>query len=547
MRNVPFVIIILIGASFAASATGDIRDLSEHFSEMSDGRFDDWIFIPDRQVRRVTTHEHPGLASIHTKGTGLDVRVITRKPIRIDDFRVPWQFQCSFMQNFDALTGRTPTQVNYAIGLNLAVTFSNPSDWPKNRETWPPDTHSVQLLVVHLGNYGEAGQGLPQLDTETYPSPETYLVWGRGDIAGPAAGDWKIPHIYIGDGARYGGPASNQLYFRATVESPTHLTVGIKFDASHGWNIRHIDLSHLGGITGIWEIGPVMSADRWIPDVLAPRLRINGPPEVMPPDPDFEYFVDYCIFLGADPMPFEHHSDEFNIPGYMGQWQIQEQGTIVETYSNPGYLAVHLLGPGMGTGFGHTGTSNLYLGDYPPPWEIEICMIPPDNEYPWNMFLNFGVYSGSYDDPHWFKLQGKVPPINEGEFLGNWRPGILNSKQGGLQPHDQKARSTIQVQFTEPVPDEILGHKPLYMLIQVLDEYHLRLGYRARPGDPWYLSEVHDMRASLGVPIGQLGPHHVYSFTTGPKWGGEYGLPAYRMFLFDYVRYRYGNSIGDWK
>ena len=45
----------------------------------------------------------------------------------------------------------------YAIGLNLAVTFSDPSTWPKDRLKRPPQTREFQLLNVHLGCTGEAG------------------------------------------------------------------------------------------------------------------------------------------------------------------------------------------------------------------------------------------------------------------------------------------------------------------------------------------------------------------------------------------------------
>ena len=47
----------------------------------------------------------------------------------------------------------------------------------------------------------------------------------------------------------------------------------------------------------------------------------------LPPDPDFEYYVDYMVFDSGLPKPFEDYSDEFNIVGYMGKWQIQEQST----------------------------------------------------------------------------------------------------------------------------------------------------------------------------------------------------------------------------
>ena len=78
-------------------------------------------------------------------------------------------------------------------------------------------------------------------------------------------------------------------------------------------------------------------------------------PKPEPPNPDYEYYVDYCVFFGSNPRPFEQFSDEFNIVGYLGQWQVQEQCTLMDTHSHPGYLMLKLLGPGLGTGFGPAG------------------------------------------------------------------------------------------------------------------------------------------------------------------------------------------------
>ena len=139
--------------------------------------------------------------------------------------------------------------------------------------------------------------------------------------------------------------------------------------------MRTIDCSEYGPITGVWEIGPIISADRWIPDVLCRNLpQVKGPhplmlgggnaaaytqtmtpviaPKPEPPNPGYEYYVDYCVFFGLEPRPFEKFSDEFNILGYLGQWQVQEQCTLMDTHSHPGHLMLKLLGPGLGTGFG---------------------------------------------------------------------------------------------------------------------------------------------------------------------------------------------------
>ena len=104
-------------------------------------------------------------------------------------------------------------------------------------------------------------------------------------------------------------------------------------------------------------IGPITSCDRWIPDVLCRNLGLLwGPGPIMlrgnpknpwvpvyapkpePPDPSFEQYVDYCVFMRSRLIPFEQMSDDFDIPGYMGQWVTQDQSTLYETYSNPGYM-----------------------------------------------------------------------------------------------------------------------------------------------------------------------------------------------------------------
>ena len=91
--------------------------------------------------------------------------------------------------------------------------------------------------------------------------------------------------------------------------------------------MRTIDLGHIGKpITGIWEIGPIISCDRWIPDVLCRNLNLvrgwHSPgdlksqvdaqgrysyewapfykaPTPEPPKPMYEYYVDYCVFFGS--------------------------------------------------------------------------------------------------------------------------------------------------------------------------------------------------------------------------------------------------------
>jgi hypothetical protein len=538
---------IIAAASFGPGrvvhAANDISELDQHFNTPG-GEIAPWIFVPQGNIKEFSTEEHPGLATIYEAGAGQDVKGILKNPIRIGDYKLPWEFQTSLVQSFNLTAGvGAKTQVNSAIGLNVAVTFSDPAIWPTDRTKRPPETHEFQLLVVHLGSTGEAGVGLPQFSNE--PHPETYLVWGRGDLGRTVMGDWRIPYVWIGDGAKYAGPASPQLFFRCVLLSPTELAVGIKFDASHGWNMRSIDCSEFGKITGIWEIGPIFSADRWIPDVLCRNLpQVKGPhpinlgtggdadgtqkmlsvraPKPEPPNPNYEYYVDYCVFFGSSPRPFEKFSDDFDIVGYLGRWQVQEQCTLMDTHSHPGHLMLKMIGPGLGTGFGAAGDSALRFADYPPPWEIETSFIAPDDKVPWNYWMNF------------------IAVDKRGKNLGMWTPGVENDPKS--KRHAPYPGAKFKLRFARDVPEQILAHKPLAMLIQTLDDSHVRLGFRASPDDCWFMSEVYDAKSDLGTELGGF-DMHCWSTTTGRMYGAKPGGPMYQKFLIDYVHYRYGLSV----
>ena len=537
---IPLLSLFLIGAGAAAQS---ITEFDQHFNDPG-ADISPWMFVPEDNVKEFSTSEHPGMATIWEAGKGRDVKGILKHPIKIDDFRLPWEFQTTLVQAFDARAGvGARTQINTAIGLNVAVTFSDPSTWPEDRTQQPPDTRSVQLLVVHLGSTGEAGIGLPQY--APYPHPETYMVWGRGDLGHTVMGDWNIPFVWVGDGSIRWGAASDLLYFRCRVISPTHLQIGIKFAADTGWNMRDIDCSQFGPITGIWEIGPIISGDRWIPDVLCRSIpMLKGPhplfigaagaenfafnektmtpvlnPKPEPPNPRYEYYVDYCVFFGSAPMPFEEYSDDFDILGYMGKWQTQPQGTLADTYNNPGYLTLTVIGTGSGTGFGPVGGSSLDLRHYPPPWEIEMSFIAPDDTIPWNFWMNFVLHD------------------KDGENRGMWTPGVENFPDQNRHGLYQTAQ--IRAEFDPPLPESVLAHKPLTMLIQCIDSSHVRLGFKGDPDGPWHLSKIYDTQEKLGFEIGAFAMH-AWSTVTGRRWGARPGGPMYQQFLIDYVHYRYG-------
>lgn len=553
---------VLIGLAMehrSSAQTADITQLSQHFN-VPGADISPWKFGPQANVRQISTENHPGMIEILEAGKGMDIKGLLQRPIRMDDYPLPWEFQTALVQNFDAQAGvGSKTQVNYAIGMNIAVTFSDPKTWPKDRSQRPPDTREYQLLVVHLGTTGEAGAGLPQYSE--MPHPETYKVWGRGDLGHLAMGDWDIPHIWVGDGSRRAGPASDQLFFRCRVLNPTTIQAGIRFDQTHGFHMRYLDVTKYGPITGIWEIGPVFSCDRWIPDVLCRNLKMekgwhpelkhnpempNGhewfnvfsTPVPEPPDPQYEYYVDYCVFLPTDPKPLEALSTEFDTLGYLGDVQAQPQGTLIETYSKPGHLTMTLTGTGSGTGFSPVGGALADLSVYRPPWEMETAFIAPDDSIPWNWFMNLGVWEQSKQ-----------------ERKGMWQPGVqyfpdskrhrfINRVVRSEAALEQPATSIFDVSFKEEPPAEVMSSRPLYMLIQIIDDSHVRVGFRSDPDMKWYLSEILDVSDALDGPIGQF-DQFAWSTVTGHRWGAPLGGPMYQRFHIDYVRYRYGLSTDD--
>ena len=186
----------------------DIRKLTQHFIE-TDEKIDPWVFYPKSNIKTLSTTEHRGYLMLEDAGTGEDIKGSPIKPIRIDEYNIPWDFKMGLMQPHPK---SGDNQNNYAFGVNVAVTFSDPSLWPEDRTQTPPDTHGIQLLVVRLGAYGEMNRrGVPQLRYNKHnhgdPSPELYMLYGRGDLAPNVMGDWKVPYVWLG----YEPPSFGQL------------------------------------------------------------------------------------------------------------------------------------------------------------------------------------------------------------------------------------------------------------------------------------------------------------------------------------------------
>jgi hypothetical protein len=557
----------------------DIRKLSQHFLT-PDNVTTPWTFVPQENIARLSTTDHAGVLTLSEAGKGKDIKGVLESPIKIDDYPLPWEFHLGLIQNYQAMKGISERQINFAIGLNLAVTFSDPATWPKDRSRTPEDTHTLQLFVVHLGNVGENYRtGVPRAKATALnqfdPSPEVYLVYGRGDLSSAVNGNWKMGYTWLGhEGSISGswskgeGPANSIVRFRASLLNPTTLQVGVGYGDHPGWRMRTIDVSRFGKITGIWEIGPVISLDHWIPKILAAELELDQAPEwlksfrlrwsveakstgtdeallnrleelfkVEQPDPAFEYYVDYAVFYGNGPENLDHLSDEFDIPGFLAdqKWYI-EGNAIAETYSNPGYSTVTLLGMNGGWAMCPIVSGDaIDLARFKPPIEFETAFIAADDKIPWNLWWTFSLID------------------SDGKNLGQgWNPGVQNIPgQGrsfinhfGYDPQKIVPGPLLNIPFDRPPPQSLLTSKPLFMLMQVMDETHLRVGFKAAKGDPWTFSQTLDTKQALGKTIGKIGYPCLASMQgrLGDRGCGIGNYPRYQRFLFDYVRFGYGLS-----
>ena len=577
--------ILLLQPVFVPEAMGekmkDIRKLSQHFIDTT-GDTSPWRFIPEDNIASISTSEHPGMLKIKEAGKGTDIKGILEEPINLAEYPPPWEFQMGLIQRVNMSKG-SEEQANYAFGLNLVVTFSDPSTWPEDRTQRPPDTHELQLLVVHLGNFGENYRiGVPQVKHTPLnfydPAPEVYMLYGRGDLAPSVNGNWNVPYVWVGidEGTsagswrKLGGPASHDLRFRVSLTSRENISVGMGFSHHAGHRHRNFNTSEFGQITGIWEIGPIVSLDNWIPDVLAKELDLDGPPEWVPtlksrsktvwaeygedtlkpldeifglraPDPKFPCYVDYAMFFANGPDTIEQFSEDFNIPGFLADFKYYIEGNAFqETLSNPGYLTVTQYGDNAGWAMSPIARGwPKYAIDlsekYHPPFEMEIAFISPSNDKPWNLWQNFGL---RYED----------------DTYHGWQPGIKNIPGEGCKffntwandPMVAGENTNVNLVFDPEIP-EILASKPLYWVLQVMDNERVRVGFRTSPDEPWTFSKIFNSMETHEKKIAQLGYPALVSYqgdgsTAG--WGiGNY--PNYQQIKIDYWHYRYSLSDNE--
>ena len=498
--------LLLSCLGMAQPPAADISRLSQHFNDPA-AQLGPWQFTPQANVT-LNPKKIPGVLVLRQNGKGQDVKGILDKPIGLADYPTPWYFQLAMLQDNDALAGHvgSPTQVNYAIGLNLAITFSDPATWPADRRQRPPDTHDVQLFVVHIGASGEVTEGLPQYTTEMHP--ERFLVWGRGDLGYSTMGDWRIPTMQIGNGMKAGGPANAQVFFQCRVDSPTRIGIGVKFDPKYDYQMRWIDFAQIHGpATGIWEIGPIVSGDRWIPDVLCRSIALERGPEPFtlgrqpgddhatwvaipqprpePPLKNLNYLVDYCVFGSFAANRLESFSDEFDNVGYMDKGRFQLYGSMIDTHSHPGWLTVTKMGPSLECWAWAT-PGEMDLDEFRPPWEIEACIMPPDDQYNWDFDLGFALYD------------------KENKPICSWYPGVRNLPVSRRHEVASIYGEGVGIEFDPPLPEAVIGAKPIYMLVQFIDKNQVRLGFKAKPEDPWRLSKICNVNRKFGRSMQRL-------------------------------------------
>jgi hypothetical protein len=556
----PLLVAIVVSTSAQGQARGtesDIRTLSQDFISPSNDIFP-WVFSPRSNIASLTTSEHRGLLTLRDAGHGEDIKGVTQEPIPIGKYHLPWEFQMGLLQP-ESKAG--DAQTNYAIGMNLAVTFSDPSTWPSDRTKLPPDTHTLQLMVVRIGNYGEIYRtGIPQLRFGKLnygdPSPEAYMLYGRGDLAANVIGDWKIPYIWLGyqppepgqfgaafgwSWEKYGGPAQQagiqDIRFRVRMLTPTNLEIGFGYGPERGWRMRTVDVSRFGKITGVWEIGPVISLDRWMADDLAPKLDVNPTPVLDVPNPgNRTYSIDYLHFFGEGPADFEQLSDDFNVPGIPADSKFFiEDDVVAETWSHPGYLTLTASGKSDGwaicpmvAGQMTAGLAYIELSKFKPPMEFEMAFDVPDDSIPWSFFHSLALNDEKDKAHSWSPGMQNIP--GKGRIFINEAP---------VSAFETKASAEINLVFDKQIPQSVLTHKPLRMLIQIIDEYHVRVGFKGADSDPWYWSKTFDTTKVFGK-IAKFQLPCVVSYILDGSGVGNY--PHHQQMLIDYFHYRYGQT-----
>lgn len=255
----------------ASKKRPDIRKLSQHFVDAKSS--EPWHFEPKSNIEEVSLSEHRGLVTIRESGKGQDIKGLLKSPIRLDEYPAPWEFHLGILQNHLGQKGLSEKQINYAIGLNLAVTFSDPKTWPKDRSKPPSDLKSLQLFVVHLGSIGENYRlGIPAVRRTPLNmgdhSPEVYMFYGRGDLAPSVNGNWKFGYSWVGPDpneagtwSKRGGPADTMIRFRVSLLSPMSLQIGAGY-GNHPGDTDHLRIGFRSGVKAPWQFSSTFDAGK---------------------------------------------------------------------------------------------------------------------------------------------------------------------------------------------------------------------------------------------------------------------------------------------
>ncbi len=598
MKRFILAVLLILTSYHGLAHAGDIEVFSNHFIEPG-ADLSPWMFVPGDNIRSLSTRSNPGYVRIQQDGKGRDVKGILEDPIRLDEYPVPWEFQVGFLQDLRDQSN-TFGQANYAFGMNVVVTFSDPSTWPEDRTQVPPDARSVQLLVVHLGNVGEGYiPAVPLVRRSALnwgdPSPEAYLLYGRGDLHPDLMGNWEMPYAWVGPDSRTspnyagagkeGGPADHMVRFQLVVNNTSSLMLGFGSGFTRGWRHTVVSTSEYGPITGIWEIGPIISADDWISTELASELEINKAPawmeslklraqqpgaefepemfepfetlfDVQAPHPDRPYYIDYVVF--REQANIEHFSEDFDIPGYHSVSKFHIEGNVFPNpYVRSGYLTCTAWGNRGGWAVCPATTDRLDFSEgRKPPFEVEVGVIPPSRDEAWNLWWNIGLEETQNKDYYtWQPTLKNIPGVGF-KYNNTWlnnprqhkvREGSESRKDARYQldpsypmDPDRQIASLITPEFDQD-PVHPADGEPFYWIIQAMDEYRVRVGYRLKKDEPWVFSGIFNTRDLFGK-IGRFGYPALVCYQLGQDDLGVGNYPGFQNYYIDYIHYRFSLS-----
>jgi hypothetical protein len=172
-------------------------------------------------------------------------------------------------------------------------------------------------------------------------------------------------------------------------------------------------------------------------------------------------------------------------------------------------------------GFAWGTPPEMSFDDFPPPWEIEACVLPPGDAWNWDFDLGFAFCDG------------------DGRQFGHWYPGIRNRPVSGRREYFSLTGG-VPIDFARGLDADAIGGERIVMLVQFVDRQRVRLGFRSRETDPWTFSEPTNVEAALGQPVEKLQFIAWNASCCEPPAGELVGFPLYQQYRWDYIRYRYG-------